>query len=72
MTSRTRTWRNNSEGLNIHCIAKASEAGVNGNPVHFMVKIAHGAGVLDAIQYHGRLNGEKFAELVHWKFPSLF
>ena len=37
-----------------------------------MVAIAHGKGVIYCHQYHGKIDGEKFADFVRGHFPALF
>ncbi|MEE8289558.1 MAG: transposase [Nitrosomonadaceae bacterium] len=72
VTLRTRTWRKIHEGLKMDCTAKGKKEGVAGKMAKFMVAIAHGKGVIDAIHYSGNINGEKFAGLVRQHFPDLF
>ena len=38
----------------------------------FMVAIAHGKGVIGCHQYFGKINGEKFSQMVKDYFPALF
>ena len=70
-TTRTRTWRKKGEGLNISCTAKGKKEGTGGTVARFMVAIGYRRGVLGAFPYDGHLNGEKFAEFVSEKFPTL-
>ena len=70
-SARTRTWRKKSEGLSIHCTAKAKKEGSGGSVAKFMVSIAYGKGTIGVHQYHGNINGDKYAEIVRTHFPEL-
>ena len=39
---------------------------------HFFAAIAHGKGIVLCEQYHGKLNGQSFANFVREHFPRLF
>ena len=65
-----REWRKISEGLSINCVAKGKKEGVRN--ANFMIAISHGKGVVMCTQYHGRINGEKFARIVKSEFPTAF
>ena len=67
---RAREWRKPNEGLNYGCVAKGSKEGVRN--ANFMVAISHTKGVVLCDQYFGRINGEKFADIVKHSFPSAF
>ena len=71
-TARTRTWRTDTEGLNVHQTAKGKKEGTGGSVAKFMVSIAHGKGVLGVHQYYGNISGDKYADIVLTKFPTLF
>ena len=72
VTLRTRSWRKKCEGLTINCTAKGKREGDGGRMAKFMVAISYGKGVIKAIHYDGRINGEKFASIVRKNFPELF
>ena len=71
-TLRTRTWRKVGEGLKIDCTERTKNEGVDGKMMKFMVAIAHGKGVVAAIQYSGNINVEEFAGIIDEHFPDLF
>lgn len=68
----TMVWRRPNERLNFGLTAKAAHCGNGGTQAHFMVAIAYGKGVVMCVQYHGRINGEKFAEIIRDEFPAAF
>ena len=71
-TKRTRMWRLKGHGLKREYIAKGKKEGTGGRNARFMVAIAHGKGVIYCHQYHGRINGEKFATFILDHFPAMF
>ena len=66
----TRSWRQRSEGLNIHCVAKGKKEGKRN--ANFMVAFAYRRGVILSVQYFGTITGAKFAKIVKEHFPSTF
>ena len=71
-TGRTRTWKKRGESLSLDCLAKGKKEGVNGKQAKFMVAIAYDKGVIGCHQYDGKMNGEKFSQIVKDTFPGLF
>lgn len=71
-TKRTRMWRLKGHGLKREYVGKGKKEGTAGKMARFMVAIAHGKGVIYCHQYHGKIDGEKFAEFVRRHFPALF
>jgi transposase len=71
-TSRTRTWKKESESLSRNCTAKGKKEGVGGRMARFMVAIAYGKGVVACHQYQGHIDGEKFSKMVTNLFPEIF
>lgn len=69
---KTMAWRRPGEGLKLNCTAKGSHEGTGGRVAHFMAAIAHGKGVVLCEQYHGKLNGQSFAEFIREHFPRVF
>ena len=72
MSPRSMMWRKPQDGLNFQRTAKGSHEGSGGKVAKFMCAIAYGKGLILAEQYHGKLNGEIFAEFVRDPFPDLF
>jgi hypothetical protein len=68
----TMTWRRPSDGLTFERTAKGSHEGTGGRVAHFMCAMAYGKGMILAEQYHGAINGAKFADLIRSVFPDLF
>ena len=52
--------------------AKSNNEGVGGKQAHFLVGIGYQKGVILCEQYHGRLNGKKFADFVRTSLPAAF
>ena len=69
---RTMAWRRPNEGLKYKCTAKGSHEGTGGKVAHFFVAIAYGKGVVLCEQYHGKLNGQCFADFVREHFQRVF
>ena len=67
---RLMAWRKRCEGLDINCTSKGKKTGSGGKVASFMVGISHGSGVVLCQQYSGRLNGEKFANMIIKDFPK--
>jgi transposase len=65
-------WRRPQDGLSFSRTARGSHEGTGGRVVHFMCAMAYDKGMILAEQYLGRINGEKFAEIVRRIFPDLF
>ena len=69
---KTTAWRRRNEGLKYKCTTKGSHEGTGGKVAHFIAAIAHGKGMVLCEQYHGKLNGQNFANFVRGHFPGLF
>ena len=67
---RARVWRKRGEGLDMGCTAKAGKAGVTN--LNFFIAISHKKGVVLCERYHGRITGQKFANVVKEHFPTAF
>ena len=71
-TGRTRTWRQQNEGLKVFCTAKGKKEGVGGKVARFFVAIAHGAGVVHVEHFPEHVNGENFSKFIRQKFKTIF
>ena len=69
---KTMVWRRANEGLKSNCTAKGSHEGTGGKVVHFIAAIAYRKGFVLCQEYHGKLNGESFANFIREHFPRLF
>ena len=69
---KTIAWRRPNEGLKYKCTAKGSHEGTGGKVAHFFAAIAYGKGIVLCEEYHGKLNGQSFANFVREHFPRLF
>ena len=65
-------WRKPSDGLSFNQTAKGTHEGSGGQTAHFIVAIAYNQGVILAEQYEGHLDGQKFVDVMHKQFPTLF
>ena len=66
---KTMAWRRPNEGLKYKCTAKGSHKGTGGKVTHFFAAIAYGKEIVLCEQYHGKLNGQSFANFVREHFP---
>ena len=71
---RTMAWSKSSVGLTFQQTAKGSHEGSGGKVARFLMAIisSYRHGVILTEQYEGHLNGQRFADFVHLKFPGLF
>ena len=69
---RKKIWRRRNERLRAGMTAKSNNEGVGGKQAHFLVGIGYQKGVILCEQYHGRLNGKKFADFVRTSLPAAF
>lgn len=68
---KTMAWRRPNEGLKYKCTAKGSHEGTGGKVAHFIAAISYGKGIVLCEQYHGKLNGQSFANFVREHFARL-
>ena len=71
-STKTMAWHRRNEGLDPFCTAKGSHVGSGGTVAHFIVAIAYNKGVILCEQYHGRINGEMFADFILKHFNETF
>ena len=71
-TSRTRTWKKKSEGLDRLCTAKGKKEGSGGKMAKFMVAISYNRGIIKCSQYTGNVNSEFCASFIQEHFPDMF
>ena len=69
---RSMAWRKRCESLFLHCTSKGEKTGTGGKVVSFMVGISYNSGTVLYEQYHGWLDGAKFAALIREHFPTAF